>query len=180
MHEIRKGQHTNLLPYTNDDSSDTPRSIFSSETRQWSEMEKAYHEVRDENARLKASLESLLKSNDRTKGCNGLQNSATKNNNGSQHNGGNFGENCDGEKSKDAQSVSQKENLKPERPSDVIQSRQEGKLDLTAALKIRDIDAEMELARGINPELDSDRVCQNLIILINEYLAVEAFTLGLR
>lgn len=37
-------------------------------------------------------------------------------------------------------------------------SQQDGKLDLTAALRIRDIDAEMELARGINPELDSERV----------------------
>lgn len=37
-------------------------------------------------------------------------------------------------------------------------TKQDGRLDLTAALRIRDIDAEMELARGINPELDSARV----------------------
>lgn len=51
--------------------------------------------------------------------------------------------------------------------SETIKTTQQGnKLDLTAALRIRDIDAQMELARGINPELDSEKVCPSVKVLL--------------
>lgn len=38
---------------------------------------------------------------------------------------------------------------------------QRGGLDLAAVARVRDMETEMEMVRGINPDIDTDKVCRS-------------------